>query len=418
MNRKLFLAVLLCLGTASFAQKKVAPPSLPTISLPEAVAQYRFSDAELILNQQIADMRKRNVDVTEKEAQLRAVHRAKTRMQTTECITFVDSIICNKADMTKYIYLSDECGQVDTYAHHFKQTDPSHSTIYLSQFADKLIFSRPDAQGHRMLYTTLRIGNEWTDPEPLNEMGLSEHGDLEQDYPFMFNDGTTLYYAAKGEESIGGYDIFMTRFDADENRFLAPENIGMPFNSLANDYLYCVDEYHNIGYFVTDRNAPADHVCVYTFIPNNSRRIYNAQELEEERLAGLARINCIADTWTDKNAVQKAQATVATLKASPANTHPQETFTLVINDELTLTSLSGISNPEVQKMVKFWQESQSDLTKSEQKLQALRDQYAASTPQNKKSMASEILEEEHHVQKLNQSIQQQVKEIRRKYKSK
>ena len=54
----------------------------------------------------------------------------------------------------------------------------------------------------------------------------------------MLSDGLTLYFAAQGPESIGGYDIFMTTYDAAEGRFLKPENIGMPFNSTANDYAW------------------------------------------------------------------------------------------------------------------------------------------------------------------------------------
>ena len=93
MNRTLILVALLCTGLSSFAQKrKNVQPELPPISLPEAMAQYRFSDAEVILTQQIADLRKRNVDVTAKEEQLRAVLRAKNRMQATERVCFVDSV--------------------------------------------------------------------------------------------------------------------------------------------------------------------------------------------------------------------------------------------------------------------------------------------------------------------------------------
>lgn len=87
-------------------------------------------------------------------------------------------------------------------------------------------------------------------------------------YPFMMPDGTTFYFAATGEESIGGYDIFVTRFDSESGSFLKAENIGMPFNSTANDYMYAIDEFNDIGWFATDRSQPEGKVCIYIFIPS------------------------------------------------------------------------------------------------------------------------------------------------------
>ena len=104
--------------------------------------------------------------------------------------------------------------------------------------------------------------------------GLADEPEDNLNYPFMLSDGQTLYFAAKNEESLGGYDIYMTRYDNDERKYLAPENLGMPFNSPANDYLLVIDEFNNLGGFASDRNQPADSVCLYTFIPNESRRTY------------------------------------------------------------------------------------------------------------------------------------------------
>ena len=106
----------------------------------------------------------------------------------------------------------------------------------------------------------------------------------------------TLYYGAKGPESIGGYDIFVTRYDMDERKFLYPENIGMPFNSLANDYLYAIDEINNIGWFVSDRHQPEGKVCIYIFIPNTTRKTYDFNNIDQEKLTRLARISSIKET--------------------------------------------------------------------------------------------------------------------------
>lgn len=64
----------------------------------------------------------------------------------------------------------------------------------------------------------------------------------------------------------------------------------MPFNSPANDYLYVIDEQAQIGWFVTDRNQPADSVCIYRFIPSTSREVYEWTEENDEAIREAARI--------------------------------------------------------------------------------------------------------------------------------
>ena len=98
---------------------------------------------------------------------------------------------------------------------------------------------------------------KWTAPHKLDELD----GDDAQNYPFMLSDGITLYYAAQGEESIGGYDIFVTRYDMDEKKFLYPENLGMPFNSPANDYMLAIDEFNQL--MVRVRPEPTGEQGVY-----------------------------------------------------------------------------------------------------------------------------------------------------------
>ena len=75
--------------------------------------------------------------------------------------------------------------------------------------------------------------------------GLTERNG-QQDYPFMLSDGTTLYFAENGEESLGGYDLFVTRYSSSSHEYLKPENLGMPFNSPYNDYMLVIDEPNNL----------------------------------------------------------------------------------------------------------------------------------------------------------------------------
>ena len=122
------------------------------------------------------------------------------------------------------------------------------------------------------------------------------------------SDGVTLYFANNGENSIGGYDIFISRYDGE--KFLQPQNVGMPYNSPYDDYLLVIDEESGIGWWATDRNQLGDSLTIYKFIPQELRINY---PVDTENLAGLAKVSDYRRTWEpgkDYSALIEASNTV------------------------------------------------------------------------------------------------------------
>lgn len=213
-------------------------------------------------------------------------------LASTQQIMFIDSMVVGKRDFLRRIPLSNDAGLAE-------QNDS------LGQFTNELrdhrltvSYSKKDSACH--IFQCDYIANTWT--TPIRAKGIS---DASANFPFLMPDGITLYFAQKGENSIGGYDLFVTRYDAESGAFLKAENLGMPFSSTANDYFYAIDEATNLGYFVTDRNQPAGKVCIYVFVPNKTRKIYQSEAYSDLQLRALAAISKIADTWTDKAARQQ-----------------------------------------------------------------------------------------------------------------
>ena len=197
--------------------------------------------------------------------------RIQQMLVSTQKVIFIDSMVVSKADFMRYIPLSADAGLLE-------QNDS------LGQFTNELkdhrlttFFDKADSACH--IAQSDYIGNTWT--APIRVEGISDYA---ANFPFLMPDGTTLYFAQKGENSIGGYDLFVTRYDSDTGSFLRAENLGMPFSSTANDYLYAIDEANNLGYFVTDRRQPQGQVCIYVFIPNETRKIYTSEAYSDEQL--------------------------------------------------------------------------------------------------------------------------------------
>jgi hypothetical protein len=220
-----------------------------------------------------------------------------------------------------------------------------------------------------------------------------------------------LYFASKDEEGLGEYDIYMTRWDEDSKSFYKPENIGMPFNSESNDYLYVIDEFNQLGWFASDRGLGTDSVCLYTFIPTDSRRIYNAQEYEYELLVGLANIKSIRDTWTDKNEVSKALARLESVKKT-AKRGSSKDFEFIINDNIVYTNVSQFIHKNSLPLVEKWIEMKSSLENLIDRLNTLRLKYMKSSSEVKTELSTDITKLEADYENLLQEIHNIEKEIR------
>ncbi|MDE5560420.1 MAG: hypothetical protein K2J00_01235 [Bacteroidaceae bacterium] len=331
------------------------------------------------------------------------------KLQTIERVVFIDSILVNKGEVVNVLPLGAENGKVYPYRDYFnvKGKDTPDCTVFCSQLGDRIIYAQQNAHGVMQLYGSEMIGGNWGTAVPLT--GLEDS--VSMNYPYLLNDGVTLYYASKGEESIGGYDIFMTRWDAENQRFLKPENIGMPFNSQANDYLYVVDEFNQLGWFVTDRGQSGDTVCVYCFIPNDSRHIYNAHEMERDSLVSLANISCIRNTWTDMKQVKEATERLNILKHSSQRIANAD-FNFIINDNIVYTSPQQFRHPKSKELIKDWQKRKNELVSTSELLEKYREDVHLSKETNNISIKELITELEQKQAKAISDIYAIEKEIR------
>ncbi len=333
--------------------------------------------------------------------------RITTMREATQQIVFVDSIVVDKQKFLSQYRLSSESGRLMTYTDFFHSDEQPYAICYLNELGNKAWFSKSGK-----LYTTdLLGGKEWNTPTLLD--GLEGGQFSPANYPYMMADGTTFYFAAGGSESIGGLDIFVTRYDSNTGRFLVPENIGMPFNSEANDYMIAIDEMNNIGYFASDRRQPEGKVCIYTFIPNKTRRTYDADALEEQVLRSLADIHSIADTWGDgkarKEALNRLQALRTAQKVSAPPKQTGEAISFMVDDQTTYHTLADFLVLDNRTRYQKLQQTEKNLRQLAATLDALRQQYAANKD---KVIPNDILQAEKEYYSLQRSVRQLEKDIR------
>ena len=330
----------------------------------------------------------------------------------TQQIVFIDSIVTDKDRFLSQYRLSSETGTLTTTGQFFGKSLSGHA--FLNEMGNKVYFSRTDGSGFHRLYTSDKLGTVWGEGTPLK--GLSE-GITDADYPFMMNDGITFYFSAQGEESIGGYDIFFTRYDSRSGSFLKPENIGMPFNSEANDYMYAADEESGIGYFVSDRRQPEGKVCVYIFILPETRRSYDPSKYTEQQIRNFADIVRIADTWGngyERRAALDRLKAIGTTDARPAAETASATNTaIVINDRLTYTNVKDFRSPAAANHYRELLKARERQATIEADLQKTRDRYARADEDGRRLLREVILHNEEQALLLRNSIHTLEKQIRK-----
>lgn len=82
---------------------------------------------------------------------------------------------------------------------------------------------------------------------PAVNLGPKINTSFDETTPFITVDGETLYFSSKGHFNIGGYDIFMANKQGDG--WLAPENLGFPFNTTDDDVFFFPLKNGSIAYY-------------------------------------------------------------------------------------------------------------------------------------------------------------------------
>ncbi len=388
-------------------QKKVTGGRL---ALGETYDQlFRFDEAVNCYTEYIEDLSKKKLSTVNAEKLLEKSKINLRMLKGVEKVCVIDSFVVDKADFLKAYKISEESGKLYAFNDFFESEGKNPGTVYETELGNKIYYS-DRGKGQKMhLFSQNKLQDEWG-KENLLPVNINTGGDT--NYPYVLSDGVTIYYASNDESSLGGYDIFVSRYNTDSNSYLAPENVGMPFNSPFNDYMYVIDEFNHLGWFASDRYQPKDQVCVYVFIPNSSKQIYNYETTEHKEIVSLAKLSSIQKTWTDKQAVNAAKQRLAAAISHEPVTVKRADFDFVIDDTRTYHFLSDFKYAPAKDLFQRYQQKTKEYQQQTQKLNAMRQQYATSTPQKKEQMAPSILDLEKRVLQMEQELNEDAIKVR------
>jgi WD40-like Beta Propeller Repeat len=132
---------------------------------------------------------------------------------------------------------------------------PDGKTLYFSS-------DRPGGTGGLDLYQA-DMGANGIWGSPVN-MGTTINTKYDEDAPFVSFDGSLLFFSSKGHNTMGGYDVFMSK--GGKGNWGAPTNLGWPINTPDDDKYFVLSADGKRGYYNTVRLGTMGERDIYEVV--------------------------------------------------------------------------------------------------------------------------------------------------------
>lgn len=340
-----------------------------------------------------------------------------------EKIVVVDSITADREAFLNAYLLHPSTGRVlpardvgrmltgTSFPRNFKGTP---FTGFTNEFNDYMIWAQEDTTGYLRLAESVRlIDGSWSTPEFTSP--VLNNGDEDEDetvfanaaFPFMADDGQTLYYASDNENSLGGYDIFVATKDPSDGEFLIPGNLGMPFNSPFDDYMMVLDRQTGVGWWATDRNQLDDQITIYVYALSDQRENVDP---DDELLHAYATLEGWRDLL-DESQLAEVQKLKKEIKANIRADKKAEEFELRMPGNRTYTNFSDFRNQRAAQQMRSYLQLQKKVDSMRSNLYSLRVKYHLSA--GDKQVGQEIQTLEEQLRSTEQNLKSTLSEVYR-----
>ncbi len=360
---------------------------------------YRFDESVMAYQTYIATLKQDDSKLSEYQKKIKRAENAARLFAKVEDIAIVDSIVVNKNDFLRFYKFSSGLGSLTQERFKLNSSKTVDRIKYTTQRQDRIYYS-DSIQGQMNIFTSYKLFDKWSDPVSVSNMINTPSN---ENYPFLLLDGVTLYFASDSENSIGGYDLFVTRYTPATDSFLAPENIGMPFNSPFNDYMMVIDEQHKLGWFATDRYQSAGKVIIYSFEPNETKIIVKTED--KNQLRQIAKLKTYRKVSVSHN---------DSLLASEEQMEESENqVKFIINDSVAYSSVTQFKNEEAKKGWTDLHKMILELKTKKTQLENLRQQFSDTSKEKEhQNLINSIVEAEKNYINLEKLIQTKTTQVR------
>ncbi len=226
---------------------------------------YRFDEAIKFYNEYKKIGSGNNQKKLQVDREIRGCGYGKRLLSNLSDLVVLNKKQLNEADYFRSYDLKNIGGKLLKKPEEFKTVSDKRkkdkSVVFLPRNGERVYFSSygDNADDGKDIYFRIKLPNgEYSEPEKVKGINT----EFDEDYPFLHPNGNVLYFASKGHNSMGGYDIFKSNYVKETDSWTLPQNLEFPINSPDDDYLYVTDSLEKIAYFSTGRQSPPGKIDV------------------------------------------------------------------------------------------------------------------------------------------------------------
>lgn len=121
-----------------------------------------------------------------------------------------------------------------------------------------------------------------------SEIHLNRDAALDMIYPMY--EGDRMYFASKNLPGFGGYDLFYSDWDDNLGEWGEPHNMGFPYNSPYDDFLFMRTDDGQYSVFASTRGLSQDGEDVHVYVIKNASKVTYRAVNKPKELAQIAEL--------------------------------------------------------------------------------------------------------------------------------
>lgn len=302
--------------------------------------------------------------------------------------------MASRASLLDHYFPGKDVGSVLPNSAFFETGVDPQGLLYKTERGDAVYYARPNESGKNDLYRMQKLIGGWGDPQALE--GLNSSGDDQM--PFLMVDGMTIYFSSNREGGMGGLDIYRATYDPDSRSFSEPVNLGVPFNSPFDDFLFVADEFKNVAWFASNRHAPVDSVEVFQILWDGS--VIRNLAMDAGAIRRAASLE--PDSGLDHHPTNDKRPFTADKRIAK----PAELFRFIINDTLTYTDWSHFRCDSAMSAYKRGYDLERHKDSLNVKMTQFRRLFSSTNDEGERNRAvNQILKLEHEVYGIDDQVE-------------
>ncbi len=158
----------------------------------------------------------------------------------------------------------------------------THASMSFDQSEIYFTSDRKGGFGGLDIYRVRKLPNgNWSRAQNL---GPDINTPFDEEGPNLHPDGTSLYFASEGHNTMGGFDIFVSYINEEDDKWLKPENIGYPINTPDDDVYYIPSVDGRRAYYASYANNSLGYYDIFRI------DLSEAHVRNQTVISGIARV--------------------------------------------------------------------------------------------------------------------------------